>query len=308
MSTCISVVSIMPTATSDCAAAAAPSAPVVRPPVPRRTVIATVSAHELRSALRGRMVPVFSALFTLLTVGIALAGLGASGVLVVQGFTRTAVSLLTLSLYLLPLLGLLLGAASFSGDDGSTEMLLAQPITRADVLLGRLLGLYTSLLIIAAAGFGLSGLMVLATTGMRGIGDFLGVAAGATAVGGVGLGAGVLIGVLARNRSTATGWALGVWFAAVVLYDLAAIALLQLTGTGDPGPVLVAILAFNPIDGVRAAALISLGADVLLGPTGAALELLFGRGGGTMYVLAALSLWIVLPPAVAALVYERRDF
>ncbi len=267
-----------------------------------------IAAHELRGALRGKMVPAFAALFALLAVGIALAGLGASGRLMVQGFTRTTVSLLTLALYLLPLLGALLGAAAFGGEDGATELLLAQPIRRWEALVGRLAGLYAALIGIALAGFGAAGTLVAATAGGRGFGGFALVALGATAVGGAGLGAGVLIGIVARRRSTAVGWALGAWFAAAILYDLAAITLLQITGTGEPGPWLVAILATNPIDGVRALSLISLGADVLLGPTGAALERLLGVGGGAIYVLASLAFWLTVPPVVAAWVHGRRDF
>jgi hypothetical protein len=84
--------------------------------------------------------------------------------------------------------------------------------------------------------------------------------------------------------------------------------LLQLTGTGEPGPWLVAILAANPIDGVRALSLISLGADVLLGPTGAALQRLLGAGSGGALVVASLLWWVALPPAVAAWIFGRRDF
>lgn len=273
-----------------------------------RTAVLAIAAHELRAALRGKMVLAFAALFALLAVGIALAGLGASGRLVVQGFTRTTVSLLTLALYLLPLLGALLGAAAFGGEDGATELLLAQPIGRGEAMLGRLIGLYGALAGIAGAGFGAAAALVAATAGGHGFGGFLLVALGASAVGGAGLGVGALVGILARRRSTAVGWALGAWFAAAVLYDLAAIMLLQLTGTGEPGPWLVAILAANPIDGVRALSLVHLGADVLLGPTGAALERLFGAGGGTLYVLASLALWVAVPPALAAWVFSRRDF
>ena len=43
-------------------------------------------------------------------------------------------------------------------------------------------------------------------------------------------------------------------------------------GTGEPGPLLVGLLAANPIDGVRALLLSVLGADVLLGPTGASVQ------------------------------------
>lgn len=274
----------------------------------RAEAILAIARHELHGALRVKMVPAFAALFAVLAVGIALAGLGASGQLLVQGFTRTSVSLLTLALYLLPLLGAVLGASAFGGEDGATELLLAQPIGRGEALLGRAAGLYAALAGVAFAGFGAAGALVAATAGTVGLRGFALSALGATAVGCVGLGAGVLVGVLVRRRTSAVGWALAAWFSAAVLYDLAAIAVLQLFGTGEPGPWLVALLAANPIDGVRAVALVGLGADVLLGPTGAALQRLLGPGGGSLYILATLGAWLVVPPALATVVYRRRDF
>lgn len=274
----------------------------------RTDAVRAIAAQELRATLRGRMLQGFSLLFALLAVGIALAGLGGSGQLMVQGFPRTAVSLLTLSLYLLPLLGLVLGASALGGEDGGTELLLAQPVGRGEVLLGRALGLGAALGLVALAGFGGAGLLVAALAGTAGLGGYLLVAAGCTAVGAVGLGGGVLLGVLLRRRGAAVGWALGAWFAAAVLYDLAAIGVLQLAGSGQPGPWLVALLALNPIDGVRALGLVGLGADVLLGPTGAALQRLLGGGPGLATVLGSLALWLLAPLAAAGLLYRRRDF
>lgn len=274
----------------------------------RTEAVRAVAAHELRAAVRGRMVPGFAVLFALLAVGITLAGLGASGRLLVQGFTRTAVSLLTLSVYLLPLLGLVMGASAAAGDDGGTEMLLAQPVGRVEALLGRVLGLYAALGLVALAGFGAAGALVAARAGVEGLGGYLVVAAGATAAGFAGLSLGVLIGVAARRRPAALGWALAAWFAAAVLYDLAAIGVLQVAGSGEPGGYLVALLAANPLDGVRTLGLVHLGADVLLGPTGAALRQLLGSVGGTAAVLVSVALWTVLPLAAAGRVFARRDF
>jgi Cu-processing system permease protein len=275
----------------------------------RRTeAIAAIARHELTTALRGKMVPAFGALFALLACGIALAGLGASGQLVVQGFTRTAVSLLTLALYLLPLLGLIVGAAAFGGDDGGVELLLAQPIARTDALIGRGLGLTATMVLVSLGAFALAGSVVLIGAGSEGLGAFLLTAVGATLVGLVGLALGVLIGVLVRRRGVAVGWALALWVGAVVLFDLATIAVLQLVGTGHPGPWLVALLALNPIDGVRALSLVALGADVLLGPTGAALGRLLGEGGGALWVAGSILVWLAAPVLLAKRVFERRDF
>jgi Cu-processing system permease protein len=267
----------------------------------------TIAAHELRSTLRGRMMPSFAALFAILCIGITLAGLGASGQLLVQGFTRTTLSLLTLALYLLPLLGALLGAAAFSRDDGGMELLLAQPVRRSEALLGRLLGLAAALLLVALAGFGAAGALVAARTSTSGFAVYAGVAAGAAAAGCIGLAIGSFIGVLARGRS-AIGWALAAWFGAAVLYDLACIGILQLTGNGQPGPWLVALLALNPLDGIRTLGILALGADVLLGPAGAALQRALGAGGGALWVAGSVMLWLFVPVFAAAWTFGRRDF
>src|SRR6266542_3660938 len=121
---------------------------------PASGAVVAIAGAEFRAALRGRLVQGFAALFALLAIGISLAGLGASGQLLVQGFVRSAVSLLTLSLYLLPLLGLVVGAHAFGAEDGGTEMLLVQPVSRLTVLLGRTLGLAAALGGVAVVGFG----------------------------------------------------------------------------------------------------------------------------------------------------------
>jgi Cu-processing system permease protein len=267
-----------------------------------------VAGAELRAALASRLVQGFGVVFALIALGIAAAGLAASGQLVVQGFTRTAVSLLSLALYLLPLVGLVLGAHGFGVEDGGTELLLAQPIARGAVLMGRAAGLAATLVLVAAIGFGLAGIVVLARAGTAGLAGYLLVAAGSTVVGLAGLAIGVLLGVRARRRLTAVSMALVVWVVLAVLFDFAAIALLQFTGDGAPGPLLLALLAANPIDGMRALALIGLGADVLLGPTGAALSKVMGPSGGAVLVGAAMVAWCAVPLTLAARSYRQRDF
>jgi ABC-type transport system involved in multi-copper enzyme maturation permease subunit len=176
------------------------------------------------------------------------------------------------------------------------------------VLAGRAAGLAATLVLIAAAGFGLAGVVVLAGAGLDGLAGYLLVAAGSTVVGLAGLALGVLLGVRARRRLTAVAMALVAWLVLAVLFDFAAIALLQFVGDGQPGPLLLGLLAANPIDGMRALGLVGLGADVLLGPTGAALSKLLGPSGGAVLVLTAMAAWCVVPLALANRTYRRRDF
>jgi Cu-processing system permease protein len=267
-----------------------------------------VAAAELRGALAGRLVQGFGVLFALMALGIAAAGLAASGQLVVQGFTRTAVSLLAVAPYLLLLVGLVLGAHGFGVGDGGTEQLLAQPIGRGTVLLGRVTGLAATLALVGAIGFGLAGAVVAVSAGTAGLAGYVLVAAGSASVGFGGLALGVLLGVRARRHLTAVAMALAAWLVLAVLFDFAAIALLQFVGDGEPGPLLLVLLAANPLDGVRALGLVGLGADVLLGPTGAALAKLLGPSGGALLVAGAMVGWCAVPLALAAHLYRRRDF
>ena len=270
--------------------------------------IALIAATEARHAVHGRLVQSFGGLFALLALGVAVAGLGASGQFLIQGFTRTAISVLTLALYLLPLLGLVMGATAFGTEDGGLELLLAQPVARTDVVLGRALGLGAAMVAVGLGGFGLAGAVVATVSGAQGMAAYAFVAGAGTAVGLAGLALGALLGVLARRRAAAVGAALAAWLVIAILYDFAAIAAIQLTGNGDPGPLLLALLAANPVDGVRAVALVTLGADVLLGPTGSAMQQLMNDGKGAVIVGASLVLWCVGPVAGVCAVYRKRDF
>jgi Cu-processing system permease protein len=266
-----------------------------------------VARRELRSALRGRLIASFGALFGLLAVGIALAGLGGSGLVLVQDFTRTAASLLNLSLYAFPLLGLILGAAAFSGSGGDLELLVAQPIRRSTVLAGRLLGLLAAISAVAVVGFGAAGVLVAVRVGTAGLGGYAFVAGASLLAGAIGLGLGALLGIVLRGGSAAVGWALAVWLFFAVLFDLALIGALQVVGDARPGLGVAAALALNPIDALRTLALVRLDAELLLGPGGATLFGVYGRGAGFLVLSAATLLWLVGPGALAGALFSRRD-
>lgn len=271
------------------------------------TRVLALAAFELRATLRGKMVPTFAALFAVVAAGLALAGLGGSGQLLVQGFTRTAVSLMTLGYYMMPLLGLLLGAMAFVANSAAMEAIAAQPVGITELVVGRALGLLGAIVLVVLAGFGSAMLFIAANAGTAGIGGFLLVALGSVLAGAAGLAVGTLLGVVSRSRLGAMGGAIAAWLFAAVVFDLIAIGALQLVGDGQPGRWLLALLGLNPIDGLRAVSLVELGADVLLGPAGAALERMLGGAAGLTFVAVSLTLWVAVPLAAAITLSQRRD-
>ncbi len=273
-------------------------------PVPLAT-LAALARRELVEAVRGRLVGVFALTFAALALALAWAGVGGGGD-AAWGLTRTTTSLLQLVLALFPLVGLLIGANAFVEVRGQ-ELLLAQPVGRGSVLAARYAGLAAGLALAAAAGFGAAGLII----GWRAAdGDVLGYLL--FTLTGIGLAAaalstGCLAGIVSRSRPRALGAAVVLWFAWVFLYDLVALALLGLTGGAQLRWSLIVLLAANPVDAARVLTLFQLGADTLLGATGAALAATMRETSGLAVLAGALVFWIVAPLAVALVLFQRQD-
>ncbi|MCB0175574.1 MAG: ABC transporter permease subunit, partial [Anaerolineae bacterium] len=100
-------------------------------------------------------------------------------------------------------MALTIGAGSLAGERerGTLGYLLAQPINRAEVLLGKYLGLAASLLGALALGFGLSAIVIAGQGGQTDAGAF-GLMAGFAFILALGmLSLGFLISVLSRKAA-----------------------------------------------------------------------------------------------------------
>jgi len=266
---------------------------------------AALLRFEWAAARRGRIVPLFAAAFGLAAMGVALVGLSAGGVVAVQGFARTSVSLLQLVLWTVPLLALLLGAVQ-GAECQELEFLAALPGPRSRLVFGRWAAWMLALSAALVAGFGAAGVVIGALAGAADVRRYLALIAIATLLLGAGLALGLWIGVAARGRARAVGMAVAMWFVLVIGADLVAIALLAVLPPVDATWSLTALLVLNPVDSARALGLGLFAADVVAGPTGAALRRLLG-GQGAVLLAAALLAWIAVPLRLAARRFARQD-
>ena len=261
--------------------------------------------YELVADVRGRTLPLFATGFALAAMAVALAGLSAGGSLAVQGFARTGVSLLQLSLWLVPLIALTTSAVT-AADGYEMELLAAQPVPRSTLLLGRALGRMAGLAAALATGYGLAGLII---AGLAGTGDalrYLAMVATALALVASMTAVGTLAGALARSRMQALAIALGTWFALVMGVDILAIGLLTLAPRAELTWTLSGLLLLSPVDTARALGTATFGAEAIAGPMGAALRRVLGPSGA-LILTAGLAAWVVVPLALAARVFTRRD-
>jgi Cu-processing system permease protein len=266
--------------------------------------------QELVLAVRSRWTQTFALAFAALALAVAVSGYVLSGGSGVQDFARTAASLVQLVILLVPLTALLLGVLALASDRGNAELLFSQPVSRAAILLGRVLGLYQALVSAQAIGFGAAGLVIYSRAGDEGVLGFLVVVGAAVALTGVCLGLAALIaaGNIGKRRSRALALALVVWLVLVVLADLAALGTASLLRSGAASRLLITAAIVNPVGAVRTAALLLIEGTAAFGS--ASLALLRFAGGPAragLLLAASIALWLAVPFWIASRRLARAD-
>jgi Cu-processing system permease protein len=200
-----------------------------------------------------------------------------------------------------------MGAALIANeqDRGTLEHLLAQPLTRAELLVGKHLGLLAALTAATVAGFVPAGVAIAASAGPAVLGHYLLFPAIAALAGAAMAAVGALISVSSRSAVHAQGMAMLTWFAFVLLYDLVLMGSLAVSGM--PAQWLAAALIGNPVDAARVLGVLALEPDLyLLGPAGSFLTTRLSAAGTASVLLGALVLWALAPLCAAAMKFSIR--
>jgi Cu-processing system permease protein len=270
--------------------------------------IRVVAREEYRRALETRWLFGFTALFALLVLGLSYFGLAQSREVGFQGFARVTLSLMNLVLMIVPLTGLMLGVTSIAGSGESLSLLLAQPVSRGEVLAGKFLGLAAALGFAQALGFGGGGVVVALNGGADQVPGFLVLTVLSMALGWLTLSTAMCIAALWPDRLRAMSAALLLWLLMVVAYDLVVLGATTLLSGLPLQSVLFPALIVNPVDLVRVLTTLAVGSGALFGPTSAVLMRMFGTTAGIALGLFVLVVEGTVPLVIAAHVFRRRDW
>jgi len=262
--------------------------------------------REFRDAIASKWFLLYTLAFTVLAVGVSflsLSGVGSHGF---AGFGRTAAGLLNLIMLIVPLMALTAGASSIAGERerGTLLYLLAQPVSRTQVLLGKYLGLSAALVCSLCVGFGVSAGVLAWRAGGVGIGSYA-LLVGFTALLALAmLSVGVLISVISRRSSVATGLALFVWLSLVFLSDLGLMAgslLFKLRVQEIFG-----LAVINPLQSFKMGVIVNMNASLdVLGPVGAYAS--HTLADALPWALASsIVAWALIPLALAGALFARR--
>lgn len=270
--------------------------------------IYTIAKMELLINIRNKWTMLFAVVFGILVVSLSYVGVMAEGFSGVQSFTRTSASLLNLVLYIVPLVALAMGTLSFTGDKGSTELLFSQPVSRSEVMIGKLLGLVFSIALSTLVGFTAAGSVVIAGNGGEGLSRYTAFVLLSLALSFVFLSVAVLSSTINRRKSKAFGFALFLWFFFVLFYDLLALGgVLVLKGRAANTFLFLSVFG-NPVDMVRVATLIILDNVTIFGAAGAALlRFLGGQTASVLLLVLGLLAWALAPILMAARLLKRQD-
>ena len=212
--------------------------------------LATLAGKEFRDRLRNRWVLAVALVFTAFSLAITYFGSAAQGVVGPRSIELTIASLVSLVIYLIPLIALLLGFDAIVGERerGSLDLLLAHPLTRLELLLGKYLGLAAALSLSTLIGFALVGVLLWQRFGQAGLYHYSGFVLSSVLLGLAFLSLAMLISVLARDRTRASGLAISLWFVLVLVFDLALMGLLVASQGRVGGEALAYVLLLNPAD------------------------------------------------------------
>ncbi len=215
--------------------------------------IASVASKEFWDRIRSLWVLAIAVLFTVFALAIAYFGGAQQGAVGFRSIEFTIASLVSLVIYLIPLIALLLGFDAIVGERerGSLDLLLSMPITRLELLLGKFLGLAAALAFSTVAGFGLVAMVLAGRLTLGGLYAYAGFMASSILLGVSFLSIAVLISVLASDRTRASGLAIAVWFFFVLMFDLLLLGALVVSGGRVGGAVFPYLLLLNPTDVFR---------------------------------------------------------
>jgi len=268
-----------------------------------------LAAAEFQEGLRNRWVVSAVLLLAALAFSLALLGSSPIGETRVSAMNVTTVSLASLSVYLIPLIALILSHDAIVGERerGTLLLLLAYPINRWQVITGKFLG---HLAIITAAivlGYGSTGLYLAVTSGAQ-ASDwqlFVSMVGSSLMLGSVFIALGYLISVAVSSRATAAGVAIASWLLMVVVYDLLLLGLV-LTDTENniSENLFGAFLLLNPADVYRLFNLAGSDAASLVSGSFGVLENSFLSSG---VLILCLALWIVAPLLTSIWIFKHHE-
>lgn len=266
--------------------------------------IETIAKREIKLGFRNTWSYSFLILFSLFS----LALLSIQNQEQIQGYTHATGTMMNLTLYLLPLMTLLLGAFSVTSEkeEGTWDLLSTYSLSTASYLIGKFIGTFIVLFTIVLFSYGFSGAVgfifghaySMYTLGIFLLFSFLLII--------LFLGVAIFIGSLSENRWQALTVSVGVWFFLVLGWTTFLISFLNWVPYMKIKPILGVLTLLNPAEFTRIFLVIKMGGGNIFGPEYYYWVQWMAQPSGTLFFFIISLLWLIASVGLAIFIQERR--
>jgi len=215
--------------------------------------------------------------------------------------TKGLVGITTVILIIVPLVSIVYATTYYFNAAEFTEMLVSQPISRRNILMGKFIGISSSILLAFIIGVCLPvSLFAFSATGIT-----LMVSGCLLTLSFVSLA--FLTSTITRDKAKGIGLALMLWFYFSIIFDGLVLLFLYTFADYPLEKAMIALTALNPIDLARILILLQMDISALMGYTGALYQQFFGSGVGIAFSLVMQLVWIVAPLFFALRIFKKKD-
>ncbi|MBS1530514.1 MAG: ABC transporter permease subunit [Bacteroidetes bacterium] len=215
--------------------------------------------------------------------------------------TKGLVSITTVIMIIVPLVSVVYATTYYFNAAEFTELLVSQPISRKNILMGKFIGIGSSVLVAFVIGvcipvsifaFSATGITLMASGCLLTL-SFVSLA--------------FFTSTRTRDKARGIGLALMLWFYFAILFDGLVLLFLYSFADYPLEKAMIGLTALNPIDLARILILLQLDISALMGYTGALYQQFFGSGAGVVFSLAMQLVWIGAPLFFALRAFKKKD-
>ena len=271
--------------------------------------VITIAKKEFMDNLRNSWIMILTVLFIILTLVISFVSGGGS----LGDIEITVVGLLAIASLLIPIIAIMLGYNTISGEAESGALLVVQsyPVSREEVYFGKFLGLGSVLAVSVLLGFGISGMVISVAVGGTNAGGFLMFIFLTILLGLIYLSLSICFSAILKRRSTSLYAGVGLFFWSMIIgsviigiYLGSGGSFAGLTTGGLPDWLWSSTMVLSPMDLHQTATM--LGFDLKVADV-SGFSIMIPDFITLTNLLVIFILWIVVPLGVGYFFYRKRD-
>jgi len=255
---------------------------------------------EVRDSLNNKWFIIYTLSLTLLAVLLVYLGYSRGSLIGYRGYGKTAASLINLVLLFIPLISLVTGSISLSGERENRTLayLLTHPVSKSEVFIGKYLGILISITFAIFLSFGIAGLLIyIKGTNESSINYILTTLLSVLLAASL-LSVGFLISTMNSKVSKSISIGILIWFIFLIVGDLGIISAGTALNLGIKEIFYLVII--NPLEAYKIVSILTLTPRFeILGPAGIYALNSFGKVNLFILLILIQLVWVVVPMVIS---------